>query len=59
MADLSRAEALLEELRAASYGAALADRDEVQAYAASQGFQGELEWWVPGLGDCKDWYREV
>eukprot|EP00198_Chlamydomonas_reinhardtii_P004414 XP_001693750.1 oligopeptidase A [Chlamydomonas reinhardtii] len=45
MADLSRAEALLEELRAASYGAALADRDEVQAYAASQGFQGELEWW--------------
>ncbi|KAG2436620.1 hypothetical protein HYH02_011555 [Chlamydomonas schloesseri] len=45
MADLGRAEALLEELRAASHAAALGDRDEVQAFANSQGFQGELEWW--------------
>ncbi|PNH01941.1 hypothetical protein TSOC_012115 [Tetrabaena socialis] len=44
MATVDKAEALLEELRAASYGAAEADKAEVQAFANSQGFEGPLAW---------------
>ncbi|KAG2500627.1 hypothetical protein HYH03_001394 [Edaphochlamys debaryana] len=45
MADLDKAEALLEELRSASHAAAGRDKEEVQAFANSQGFEGKLEWW--------------
>lgn len=45
MADLDSAEGLLAELRGASVAAARKDLADVQAYAASQGFEGELLWW--------------
>ncbi len=44
MATLDHAEELLEELRAASYAAAQGDKEEVQAFANSQGFEGQLQW---------------
>ncbi|GIL75386.1 hypothetical protein Vretimale_7960 [Volvox reticuliferus] len=45
MATLDKAEELLEELRSASHAAAEKDKEEVQAFANSQGFEGQLEWW--------------
>jgi len=45
MATLDKAEALLEELRAASWDAAVRDLAEVQAFARERGFEGELRQW--------------
>ncbi|GIL51270.1 hypothetical protein Vafri_7134 [Volvox africanus] len=45
MATLDKAEELLEELRSASHAAAEKDKEEAQAFANSQGFEGQLEWW--------------
>ncbi|CAL8464147.1 g3682 [Coccomyxa elongata] len=45
MATLEKAEALLEELRSASYDAALREMDEVKQFAAENGFEGELLHW--------------
>lgn len=45
MATLVTAEALLEELRAASWDAALRDLSEVQAFAKAHGFEQELRHW--------------
>ena len=45
MATLESAEELLEKLRAASYDAAVRDLEDVQAFAAEQGFDGKLELW--------------
>ncbi|GLC35598.1 hypothetical protein PLESTB_000189600 [Pleodorina starrii] len=45
MATLDKAEELLEELRSASHAAAERDKEDVQAFANSQGFEGQLEWW--------------
>ena len=45
MATLVAAEALLEELRAASWGAAERDLQEVAAFAQEHGFQGQLRQW--------------
>ena len=45
MATLVTAEALLEELRAASWGAAQRDLGEVQAFALAHGFDQELRHW--------------
>ena len=45
MATLEKAEALLEELRAASWDAAVRDLAEVQAFAREHGFEGELRQW--------------
>ncbi|EFJ49660.1 hypothetical protein VOLCADRAFT_104239 [Volvox carteri f. nagariensis] len=45
MASLDKAESLLEELRSASHAAAEKDKQEVQEFATSQGFEGQLEWW--------------
>lgn len=53
MATLEHAEALLEELRSASHAAAQADKEEVQAFANSQGFEGQLEWYV-GRGSGRE-----
>lgn len=38
-------EVLIEELRQASYGAAIADLENLQAFAQSQGFEGDLCHW--------------
>lgn len=45
MADLSSAEELLEKLRSASYNAAVKDLEDVQQFAAEQGFEGDLQLW--------------
>ena len=45
MATLDKAEALLEELRAASWNSAVRDLSEVQAFAREHGFDGELRQW--------------
>lgn len=49
MATVESAEGLLEELRSASLEAGRRDLEEVKAYAASQGFEGELLWWDVGF----------
>lgn len=48
MATLDNAEALLEELRKASYDSAVQDLADVQAYAARQGVEYELKHWDVG-----------
>ena len=45
MATLESAQELLEKLRAASYGAAERDLEEVRAFAAEQGFTDEMMHW--------------
>ncbi|CAK0786373.1 hypothetical protein CVIRNUC_009586 [Coccomyxa viridis] len=45
MATLERAEGLLEELRGASYAAAVKDMGELKAFAAEHGHEGELRHW--------------
>lgn len=45
MATLVAAEGLLEELRAASWDAAVRDLSEVQEFAKAHGFEGELRHW--------------
>ncbi|EIE24885.1 peptidase M3 family protein [Coccomyxa subellipsoidea C-169] len=45
MATLDKAEGLLEELRGASYDAAVREMDEVKAFATENGFTGELLHW--------------
>jgi oligopeptidase A len=45
MATLETARGLLEDLRAASWDAAVADLDEVRAFAAERGHKGDLEHW--------------
>ncbi|KAG1679836.1 hypothetical protein FOA52_012749 [Chlamydomonas sp. UWO 241] len=45
MATVGKAEALLEELRAASMDAGRKDLEEVTAFAAKGGAEGELKWW--------------
>lgn len=51
MADLERAEALLEELRAASLEAARKDLKEAQEYAAAHVSGGRrVKWWRGGEG---------
>lgn len=43
MATLSRAEELLEQLRAASYNAAVRDLEDIRAHAAEAGVAEELK----------------
>ena len=45
MADLEKADALLEELRAASFKPAQEELEEVRSFAASKGFTEELKHW--------------
>lgn len=45
MADLTTAEALLEELRSASFKAAEKDLEEIKAFAKAQGNESDLLWW--------------
>lgn len=45
MATLDKAEALLEDLRSASWDAAVKDLEDVKAFAAKQGFKEELRQW--------------
>lgn len=45
MADLSKAEELLEQLRKSSLDSAKKELQEVQDYAKSQGFTEDLKWW--------------
>jgi len=45
MATLERAEGLLEELRAASYAAAVRDLEDIKAFAAAAGEAAELRHW--------------
>lgn len=45
MATLEKAEELLEQLRSASYDAAVRDMEEVKAFAAEQGFKDEMKHW--------------
>lgn len=45
MATLEKAEALLEELRGASYDAAVREMEEVKRYAAENGFTEDLMHW--------------
>ena len=45
MADLEKADALLEELRAASFKPAQEEMEEVRSFAASKGFTEELKHW--------------
>ena len=45
MATLVAAESLLEELRGASWDAAVRDLSEVQDFSKAHGFEGELRQW--------------
>lgn len=49
MADLAKAEELLEELRTASLTAARNDLEEVKEFAKLQGFSEDLKWWDIGF----------
>ena len=49
MAELSSAEALLEELRSASQAAGKKDLEEVKEFAKLQGCIDDLLWWVLGF----------
>ena len=45
MATLDRAEELLQQLRAAAYDGGKRDLEDIRAFAAEPGFEGELAHW--------------